>query len=118
MDLFEQVSDFISSEYFRWIVYGVIVYLGILWLALVAWVARDVVQRSRSLFFQTLMILLNMVLPVFALFVYLLLRPPKTLMERYYDEVELRLLQDASHEHGGVDHEKISKHPKVKTKKE
>ena len=89
-----------SSEYFKWVVYGILTYLGILWLALIAWVARDVIGRSRSLFFQTVMILLNMVLPVFGLFVYLLLRPPKTLMERYYDEVEMRLLKEATEEGG------------------
>jgi hypothetical protein len=96
MDLFEQINGFVSSGYFMWIVYGVLIYLGVLWFALVAWVARDVVSRSRSLLFQTLMILMNMALPIFGLFVYLLLRPSKTLMAKYYDEVEMRLLKEAA----------------------
>lgn len=100
MEIFEQMNSFVSSEYFKWFVYGILIYLGILWLALIAWVARDVIGRSRSLFFQTLMILLNMILPIFGLFVYLLLRPPKTLVEKYYDEVEMRLLKEAAEEEG------------------
>jgi hypothetical protein len=111
MDIFEQINSFVSSAYFKWILYGVLIYLGVLWLALIAWVARDVIGRSRSLLFQTLMILLNMGLPVFGLFVYLLLRPPKTLMERYYDEVEIRLLKDASED------EEHEEKPKKKKKK-
>ena len=98
MEIFEQINSFMSSDYFKWVVYGVLIYLGILWLALIAWVARDVIGRSRSLLFQTLMILINMTLPVFGLFVYLLLRPPKTLVEKYYDEVEMRLLKEAVEE--------------------
>lgn len=95
MNILENLPEFFSSDIMRWIVYGVMIYIGILWIALVAWVARDSVSRSRSLLFQTFMILFNMLLPVFGLLVYLLLRPPQTLMERYYDEVEHALLVDA-----------------------
>ena len=69
------------------------------------------IGRSRSLLFQTLMILMNMTLPVFGLFVYLLLRPPKTLMEKYYDEVEMRLLREAAED------EEHEEKPKKKKKK-
>lgn len=90
------MTAFFSSEAFQWVIFGVSIYLGVLWLSLVAWVARDIVSRSRSLLFQTLMILVNMALPVFGLFVYLLLRPPKTLMEKYYDELEYNILKEAT----------------------
>jgi hypothetical protein len=106
MDTFDQVIQFFQSEVFQWVVYGVLIYLGILWLALVAWVARDVVSRSRSLIFQTLMILLNMLLPIFGLFVYLLLRSPKTLTEKYYDELEHHLLLEALAEEKGTESKK------------
>lgn len=117
MDIFDQISDFLSSDYFRWIIYGILIYLGVLWFALVAWVARDIVGRSRSLFFQTMMILLNMGLPVFGLFVYLLLRPPKTLLEKYYDEVEYRMLQETAELHDYDDDESNEMLLKKKHKK-
>ena len=71
---------------------GVILYLGLFWLALIIWVTKDVINRSNNIVFQTMAILLNTFLPLFGLVLYLLIRPSKTLLEKYYEELELRAL--------------------------
>ena len=49
---------------------------------LVFFTARDISLRSRSLFMQLFCILLVAVLPILGFFVYLLLRPPRTIKDR------------------------------------
>ena len=74
---------------------GVLVYIAFLWLAVIVWVARDVIDRSKSLIFQVIMILLNIFLPVFGLLLYLIIRPSKTLLERYYEELEYKVFSES-----------------------
>ena len=71
---------------------ALLIYAAVFWLALIVWVTRDVINRSNSIIFQTFTILLNTFLPVFGLIIYLLVRPSKTLLDSYYDELELKAL--------------------------
>ncbi|PCI24598.1 hypothetical protein COB57_04235 [Candidatus Peregrinibacteria bacterium] len=66
-----------------------LIYIIILWISLVVWVFRDVIHRSNNILFQVFSVLLNTLLPVFGLFIYLLIRSNRTLMEKYYEEREL-----------------------------
>lgn len=69
-------------------------YFGLLWLAIIIWVTRDSIHRSSSLFFQTFAIILNILVPVLGVLLYLIIRPAKTNMESYYEELEHRLLSE------------------------
>lgn len=75
-------------------VLGAITYIFVLWAALVVWVARDAVGRTKSIFFQVVAILLVIGLNIFGLVLYLILRPQKTLLEKYFEELEQEALED------------------------
>lgn len=75
-----------------------IVYVGLLWLAIIIWVTRDSISRSSSLLFQTFAILLNIGIPILGVLLYLIIRPSQTLLERYYQDMEQRLLKEAIQE--------------------
>ncbi len=81
-----------ANNIFEIILKGSLIYIGILWLAIIIWVTRDVINRSNNILFQVISILLNTILPVFGLVIYLLIRPSKTILEKYYDEAELKAL--------------------------
>ena len=94
---------------------GAIAYLFVLWVALVVWVARDCVNRTRSIALQVLAILLVAVLNVFGLVLYLILRPQRTLLERYYEEMELKAFRKLEAE-GALQKPKHPPHPPHKKK--
>ncbi|MCO5183831.1 MAG: zinc ribbon domain-containing protein [Anaerolineae bacterium] len=58
------------------------------WLSLVIWTFRDMRRRSRDPFAQIMAAILVAVLPFVGIFVYLILRPPETLAERYERALE------------------------------
>lgn len=69
-------------------------YLFVLWVALIIWVARDSVGRSRNLIFQVVTILLVILLNIFGLVIYLIIRPQKTLVEKYHEDIERKALAE------------------------
>jgi RNA polymerase subunit RPABC4/transcription elongation factor Spt4 len=73
---------------------GVFVYLFILWVAIVIWVARDSVARSKNLIFQVGAIALAIALNIFGLLIYLIIRPQKTLTESFQQELEQKILSE------------------------
>jgi uncharacterized Zn finger protein (UPF0148 family) len=90
----ERFIDFQSTSLVDIGLKGVLGYFALLWLAVVIWVARDVIDRTNSLIFQVSMITLNLFLPVFGLLIYLIIRPSKTLIEKYYEEMEYKVLAE------------------------
>lgn len=80
------------------------VYLFVLWVALVIWVARDVVSRTRSLIFQVASIVLVIALSIFGLFIYLMIRPPKTLLDSYHEDIERKALIESEELCPGCEH--------------
>lgn len=91
-----QLEELFSSPIFEWGLKGVLIYAAIFWIALVVWVTRDVINRTNNLFFQIMVIALNIILPVFGILVYLIIRPNKTLVEKYYEEIEYRALAEGA----------------------
>lgn len=92
--MLDTLFTIVESPVFDWVIVGVLSYLGVLWFALIVWVARDVVNRTSNVLFQIFAILLNIFLPVFGLLVYLIIRPSRTLLEKYYEEAEYHLLSE------------------------
>lgn len=103
MDEFLQWYDVlhavITSQWFQNISEGFVFFIIAFWIALVIWIARDIVQRSDSLVYQIISILLGMFfIPGWLL--YLMVRPSKTLTERYNEELERRaFLESLEKEH-------------------
>ncbi len=60
-------------------------YFFLVWIALIIWVTKDITNRSSSLFVQIFSILLILLWTPFSIIIYLLIRPSKTLFEKYYD---------------------------------
>ncbi|MFH1012554.1 MAG: hypothetical protein V1760_02295 [Candidatus Peregrinibacteria bacterium] len=97
-DILSSIVGVISSPSFEMIQTVGLVYIGLLWLSIIIWVTRDSISRSGSLLFQTFAILLNIIIPILGVLLYLIIRPSQTLLERYYQEMEQRLLQEAIEE--------------------
>lgn len=69
--------------------------ISAVWLSIVIWTFKDMRSRSQDIFAQILAATLSGLLPVFGLFVYLLLRPKRTLAETFEMAIEQEaLLQD------------------------
>ncbi len=85
--------DFFASDAFGTLKIVVLGYFGLLWLSIIIWVTRDALQRSSSLLFQTFSILLNIAIPIIGVLLYLIIRPSKTRMEQYYEELERNMLE-------------------------
>ncbi|MGE3278738.1 MAG: zinc ribbon domain-containing protein [Candidatus Altimarinota bacterium] len=98
MDTLDQIITLYESPIFAWILKGALIYLGVLWFAIVIWVGRDIINRTNNILFQVLVILLNIALPVFGLILYLIIRPSKTLLEKYYEELEYNFLSEQASE--------------------
>ena len=65
-----------------------IVYFFIIWISLIVWVLKDIRNRSNNILFQVFCVLIPFVLTPFWIFIYLLVRPTRTLYEKFYAEVE------------------------------
>jgi RNA polymerase subunit RPABC4/transcription elongation factor Spt4 len=65
-----------------------IVYFFIIWIAILLWVIKDISNRTDNIFLQIISILSILFLTPFWIFIYLLIRPWKTLFEKYYEEIE------------------------------
>lgn len=99
------IVNLISNPSFQTFQSAAIIYAGLLWLAIIVWVTRDAIQRSDSLLFQVIAILLNILFPVLGILLYLIIRPAKTSTERYYEELEHQLILESIHEKEGVEKE-------------
>ena len=94
--LLTETVDFLSSDTFGMLKIVVLAYFALLWLAIIIWVTKDVLQRSNSILFQAFSILLNILVPILGVLLYLIIRPGKTRMERYYEELERNMLEGES----------------------
>ncbi len=110
------IFDLISSPSFKTLQYAVIIYFGLLWLSIIIWVARDAILRSSSIAFQVLSVLINILFPILGILIYLIVRPTKTTLERYYEDLEHRLIME-SIEAGSTPKRKPAESIKMKHKK-
>ncbi len=94
METIDTIIAFSESPLLEFAIKGALIYLAVLWFAIVVWVARDIVNRSNNIVFQAAMILLNITLPVFGLVLYMILRPSRTLLQKYYDEMEYDFISE------------------------
>ncbi len=76
---------------FEFILKLIIIYFFIVWIAIVVWVIKDIWNRTDSILFQIFCILIVLILTPLWIFIYILIRPSKTLFEKYYEEIEENL---------------------------
>jgi ABC-type multidrug transport system fused ATPase/permease subunit len=107
------IIDFISAPSFQTIQLALVIYIGLLWLAVIIWVTRDAIHRSDSLIFQVISILINIIFPLLGILLYLIIRPGKTTAERYYEELEHRLILESIGETEPESGEDIKMHKKA-----
>ncbi len=72
------------------------------------WVAKDINNRTRSIILQVFCILIVLFLTPLGIFIYLLIRPQKTLFEKIFEEEFLKL--DAEYKKEIVTEKKLSGH--------
>jgi len=86
--LLEDFISFVQNENFNlYLKITVIIFLA-LHFSIVIWIARDASNRSRNLLFQIFFVFLGMLIPLFGLIFYLLLRPGKLIFEKVLDGFE------------------------------
>ncbi|MCH2189137.1 hypothetical protein MK079_04900, partial [Candidatus Gracilibacteria bacterium] len=68
-----------------------VVYFFILWIALIFWVFRDISNRTDSILFQIISVLLMLFMGPLGIGIYLVIRPGRTLFEKYYHEIDENL---------------------------
>ena len=92
----EEINVYINTLWqsinFEFLIKFIIVYVFIIWISLFVWVWKDIRNRSSSIIFQVFCLIVA-VIPFLGIFLYLLIRPSKTLYEKYYDEIEERKKQ-------------------------
>ena len=79
--LYEQIT-------FEMFMKFIILYFLVIWIAVVVWVIKDITNRTGNVFFQICSILIVLIGTPLGVFIYLLIRPGKTLFEKYYEEIE------------------------------
>lgn len=100
-----EILEYDLSPYIQYIYDGItfessirfmIVYFFIVWVSLIIWVIKDIVNRTESIILQTISILVILIGTPLGIFIYLLIRPSHTLFEKYNNEVEenLNIMQE------------------------
>ena len=72
----------------------------VFWVFVVIWVWNDSGERSRNLFFRLTSVLTVLILNIFGLVIYLLIRPQFTIEEVYWSDLERRYLKYETKELG------------------
>lgn len=91
----ELIQNWLENGTVSTILQFFVIYVAALWIALIIWVTRDVINRSNSLIFQVFSISINIILPIFGLLFYLIIRPTETLVEKLYQDLEYKILSEA-----------------------
>lgn len=88
-DILDIAQKVLSSDFFNILLVGGLGYIALLWIAIILWVTKDITNRSDNMVFQIVCISFVIFLtPLFGLIIYLILRPSKTLTEKYYEEMQ------------------------------
>lgn len=83
------ISGLFSLMTFESFLKFMVVYFFIVWIAIIIWVIKDIINRTNSILFQIFAILTVLIWTPLWIVVYLLIRPSKTLFEQYYEEATL-----------------------------
>ena len=96
MDLFGYINDilaFFKLPIWRYLIYGFIFILIVVWLAFVYWTYRDSKLRSESVVSAVFWALVVLVLNFLGLIIYLILRPPEFIDDVIERDLEIERMQ-------------------------
>ncbi len=79
----QSLLENVTLEFF---LYALVIYFFVIWIALIIWVSRDISNRTYNWLYQIISILLVIVWTPLWVFLYLMIRPGKTLFEQEYEE--------------------------------
>jgi len=68
-----------------------VIYFFVVWIALVIWVMRDISIKTHSRLYQILCVLIMILFTPLGIFLYLLIRPRKSIYDKYSEEIEWNL---------------------------
>lgn len=114
-DFSEIITWMMLPEVIHTIVFAVGVYLVLLWIALIIWTTKDIISRTNNVLIQIISILLVVLLNIFGILIYLAIRPSKTLIEKFFEDLEFEALMQESKKIKKK--KKEEKPPKKKAKK-
>jgi uncharacterized protein YacL len=80
----------------RIMIAAILGYLVLLWVSLIIWTTKDIISRSNNVVYQIISIILVVVLNIFGIFIYLGIRPAKTLIEKFFEDLEYETLAQAT----------------------
>lgn len=83
--IWEKIWNTLTPEFFFKLL---IIYFFIVWISLIVWVIKDISVRTNSRVFQIISILIIVLWSPFSIFLYLLIRPRRTLYDKYYEWIE------------------------------
>ena len=84
-NILEFLTNIITIESFAKLA---VLYFFIIWISIIVWVIRDISNRTDSIILEFISLLIVLIWTPLWIFIYLLIRPTKTLFEKYYDEIE------------------------------
>jgi len=96
MDLFgyvDNVLNFFRLPIWRYLIYGIIFILIVIWLAFVYWTYRDAKLRNTSLVAAVFWALVVLVFNFLGLIIYLILRPPEYIEDVLERDLEIKRMQ-------------------------
>lgn len=85
-DYIWSISQIFSNITLEWFIKLIIIYFFIVWISIIIWVTRDIINRTNNILLQIISILIPLVLTPFWIIIYLMIRPSKTLFEKSYEE--------------------------------
>jgi hypothetical protein len=93
MNNFASVLDWLSTPAIsQMVLIFIFAYLVLLWVALIVWTAKDIISRTNNLALQIFSIALSVIMNVFGLVLYLAIRPSKTLIAKFFEDLEYEAL--------------------------
>ncbi|MDD5212910.1 MAG: zinc ribbon domain-containing protein [Candidatus Gracilibacteria bacterium] len=89
-------------------------YFFVFWIAIIIWVTKDIINRTNNILLQILSISTVLFLTPLGVVIYLLIRPSKTLLEKYYEQGNFESLDDEFHTEELEEENEICDKPELK----
>jgi len=84
-DLLKAFYEIVTFDLFLKLI---IIYFFIIWISIIVWVLKDITNRTNSLMLQLLSLFIVVFLTPLWVFLYILIRPGKTNLEKMYREID------------------------------
>ncbi len=106
-DPFDSVSSFFDSSLWGFISFGLQAFVVLLWLALIWWTYQDARRRTDNPALVAGAVALSVFLPYLGTLIYLIVRPPESILESRERELELIALERRLGDMGDAEGQRI-----------